>query len=138
MTGTTLGLLLLAHLVGDYVAQSHWMAARKTSAWLPALAHGAAYTACYLVVTRSLVALLIIGGTHVVIDRYRLARHLIWIKNHLAPRSGQPRTWHECSATGYDPEVPGWLAVNLMIVCDNTLHLVINFGAILLVGTWLA
>ena len=138
MTGTTLGLLLLAHLVGDYIAQSHWMATRKTSAWVPAIAHGLAYTTCHLVVTRSWLALLIIGGTHVVIDRYRLARHLVWIKNHLAPRSGQPRPWAECSATGYDPEVPGWLAVNLMIVCDNTLHLVINFSAVLLVGTWLA
>ena len=132
MTGTTAILILLAHMIGDYCCQSHWMATEKTRHWWPALAHAVTYTACYLPVTRSPAALLLIGGSHYLIDRYRLARHVVWAKNHLAPR----RTWlpwAECSATGYAPDVPAWLAVWLLIVCDNAVHLAINGAAV----TWL-
>ncbi len=131
LSGTSVAGLLLAHLVGDYLLQSHWMATRKTSAWVPAFAHAAVYTACYLAVTRSVPALLAIGGTHAVIDRYRLARHLIWVKNHLAPAGGRPPGWAACSATGYGPEVPAGLAVALLITADNTVHLVINTLAVM-------
>ena len=134
MTATTLALLVLGHLFGDYVLQSHWMATCKTSAWGPAIAHAAVYTACHLPATRSPAALAVIGGTHLIIDRYRLARHVVWAKNHLAPSGARPPSWDECSATGYAPDVPAWLAVWLMIVADNALHLAINVGAL----TWLA
>jgi hypothetical protein len=131
LSGASVAGLLLAHLVGDYVLQSHWMATRKTSAWAPAIAHAAVYTTCHLVVTRSLLALAVIGGTHAVIDRYRLARHLVWVKNHLAPAGARPPAWAVCSGTGYSPEVPAGLAVALLIVADNTLHLVINTVAVM-------
>jgi hypothetical protein len=122
--------LLLAHLAGDYVVQSHWMATTKTSRWWPALAHAATYTTCYLPVTQSPAALAVIGATHAVIDRYRLARHLVWAKNHLAPAGGRPAPWAACTATGYDPDVPAWLAVGLLIAADNTAHLLINVLAV--------
>lgn len=38
--------------------------------------------------------------------------------------------WSQCETTGYPPERPAWLAVWLMIVADNTLHLAINYAAI--------
>jgi hypothetical protein len=123
-------LLLLGHLFGDYVVQSNWMATQKTRHWMPALAHAAAYTACYLPATRSVLALAVIGGTHAVIDRYRLARHLVWLKNHLAPTSGRPPAWTACAATGYGPDVPAWLAVGLLIAADNTIHLAINTASV--------
>ena len=72
------GAILLAHLVGDYLLQSHWMATEKTKHWWPALAHGITYTLPYLFITQSPLALLVIAGTHIVIDRYRLAKHLVW------------------------------------------------------------
>lgn len=125
--------ILLAHLVGDYLIQSHWAAAEKTSKWLPAIIHGVTYGIPYLFVTQSPVALSIIVLTHIVIDRYRLVRYIIWLKNFIAPRSHW-RTWDECKATGYPPEVPAWLAVWLMIIADNTLHLLINTGAIWIFG----
>lgn len=131
LSGASVAGLLLAHLVGDYLAQSHWMATRKTSAWWPAIAHAAVYTACHLVVTRSVLALAVIGGTHAVIDRYRLARHLVWVKNHMAPAGQRPPAWQDCSATGYAPEVPAGLAVALLIVADNTVHLVLNTAAVM-------
>lgn len=118
--------ILLAHLVGDYLIQSHWMATQKTNRWWPAIAHGLTYTLPYLLVTQSPFPLAVIAGTHIVIDRYRLARHVVWFKNQLAPqwyRSGH-------TATGYPADTPAWLAVWLMILADNTLHLLINTAAV--------
>lgn len=122
--------IVLAHLVGDYLIQSHWMATEKTKRWLPAVAHAVTYGLPYLLVTQSPTALVVIVGTHAVIDRYRLARHVIWAKNHLAPR-GHAGTWADCSATGYPSNVPAWLAVWLLIIADNTMHLLINAGAVI-------
>ncbi|WP_422744305.1 DUF3307 domain-containing protein [Micromonospora sp. WMMD754] len=121
--------IVLAHLVGDYVIQSHWMACEKTKRWWPAVAHGITYTLPYLLVTRSPWALLVIGGTHIVVDRYRLARHVVWVKNQFAPR-GQYRPV-ERTSTGYPLDTPPWMAVWLMIVADNTLHLAINAAAVM-------
>lgn len=125
-TGVRLG---LAHLLGDYVVQSDWMAQEKTSRWGPALAHAASYTACHLIVTRDPRRLAVIGLTHAVIDRYRLARQLVWAKNQLAPaRYRYP--WRDGRATGYHADRPPWMAVWLMITADNTVHLIVNALAV--------
>lgn len=120
---------LLAHMAGDYLIQSDWMAVEKTSRWWPAVCHAATYTLPFLLVTQDWRALLIIAGTHAVIDRFRLARHVVWAKNLLAPRGYNP-SWSECRATGYPPDKPPWMAVWLMIIADNTLHVAINSLAI--------
>ncbi|WP_327092546.1 DUF3307 domain-containing protein [Nonomuraea sp. NBC_01738] len=69
---------MLAHLVGDYVLQSHWMATKKVKRWWPTVVHGLACSLPFLLITRSPWALLVIGGTHVVLDRYRAAKYVIW------------------------------------------------------------
>lgn len=133
---------LLAHLVGDYLIQSHWMSQEKTKRWWPAALHAVTYVLPFLVITRNPWALAVIVVTHGIIDRYRLARHVVWAKNHLAPfmevdpdiavgtyyrrNEAVNPSWAECKATGYPPDTPPWLAVWLMIVADNTLHLVIQ------------
>lgn len=121
--------ILLAHLVGDYILQSDWMANEKTKRWWPAWAHALTYGLPFLLVTQSPLALAVIVGTHAVIDHYRLARHVVWVKNFLAPRSHW-HPWSECSATGYHQDRPLWLTVWLMIIADNTMHLVINVAAV--------
>ena len=122
--------IVLAHLVGDYLLQSHWMATEKTKHWLPAIAHGVTYTLPYALITQSPLALVVIGGTHIIIDRYRLARHVAWFKNQLGPKRTRPR-WADAKATGYPSDTPAWLSVWLMIIADNTIHLLINTAAIL-------
>jgi hypothetical protein len=120
---------LLAHGAGDYVIQSDWMAMEKTKAWPPALAHAVSYGLPFLALTRNPKALAVIVGTHAVIDRYRLARHLVWAKNQLAPaRHRHP--WAECIATGYHPSRPDWLTVWLLIAADNIAHVAINTAAL--------
>ena len=122
--------IVLAHLVGDYLLQSHWMATEKTQRWLPAIAHGVTYTLPYALLTQSPLALIVIGGTHIIIDRYRLARHIAWFKNQLGPKRTRPR-WADAKATGYPSDTPAWLSAWLMIIADNTIHLLINTAAIL-------
>lgn len=121
--------VLLAHLVGDYLLQSHWMATEKTKRWWPAVVHGVTYTIPFVFITQSVWALLVIAGTHVVIDRYRLARHLVWFKNQLAPKKSRP-SWVDAQATGYPSDTPPWLAVWLMIIADNVVHVLINLLAV--------
>ena len=83
--------IILAHLVGDYLLQTHWMATQKTERWAPAILHGLTYTVPYVFVTQSPAALVVIAGTHIVIDRYRLARVVVWFKNQFAPRAFRNR-----------------------------------------------
>ena len=123
----------LAHLVGDYVLQSDWMAAEKMKRWWPAIAHGVMYTVPFLLITQSPWALLVIGGTHIVLDHYRAAKYVIWAKNFLAP-SAFHSSWKEVKDNeGFRAEVPAGLARALRIVVDNTIHLLINAAAL----TWL-
>jgi hypothetical protein len=119
----------LAHLAGDFLIQSEWMASKKTKHWWPAIVHGLTYTVPFLFLTQSPVALAVIDGTHIVIDRYRLARYVVWLKNWLAPRGWNP-PWAKCTATGYPPEKEPGFAIGLLIVTDNTMHLVINSVAL--------
>lgn len=121
--------LILAHLTGDYVLQSDWMAVNKQRRWLPAVLHGAMYTLPHLAATRSPRALAVIGGTHAVLDHYNVAARLVWMKNWLSPRR-EWRTWDECRKNnGMPPGTPAGLATAVKIVVDNTVHVAINAAA---------
>lgn len=122
-----IGLIIIAHLVGDYLIQNKWMAVEKTSRLWPAVVHGVTYTLPFLFITQSWLALLVICVTHIVIDRYRLPKYFIWAKNQLAPRQMRPK---EVGATG-DDDSPVWLSTWLLIIADNTIHLLINIAAIM-------
>jgi hypothetical protein len=142
---------IVCHLVGDYILQSDWMAAEKTKQNLAAAVHAISYTVPFLFLSQSWAALLFIAATHFVIDRWRLARYVVWAKNFLAPwarleisagkvildgravdipaaQQWLPPTppFAECSKTGYPPEKPDWMAVWLLIIADNTMHLICN------------
>lgn len=140
---------IVAHLVGDYILQSHWMATEKTKRHVAAAAHAICYTLPFLLITQSAVALAIICGTHFLIDRYRLARFVVWVKNWPWQRNGGwveveddrgdvQRTYQyelkPITATGYADDVPPWLSVWLLIWADNTLHIIINGLAIYYAG----
>jgi hypothetical protein len=123
---------LILHLLGDYVLQSDWMANNKTKSSLAALSHTLVYSLPFLMLTKSApspaFAGVVILVTHFLIDRFRLARFVVFAKNFLSP--GEYPVWSNCSATGYPSERPAWLAVWLLIAADNTLHLAINYVAL--------
>ena len=121
---------LVLHAVGDYLLQSHWMATAKTSRKTAALAHALVYSGPFLLLAPSWAALFFIFGTHFVIDHWRLARYVCWSKNFLAPPSEWPAPWSKCSTTGYDPNLPAWLAIWLMIIADNVMHVLCNAAAL--------
>lgn len=88
--------LLLAHLIGDYLFQTSWMAQYKTSRWVPLLTHCFVYT---LIV--SLFAYLTFGGlsplaatfvfiTHVIIDRRTFVAW--WVRTVMTAR-GSEASW---------------------------------------------
>jgi hypothetical protein len=118
---------IVAHFVGDYILQSDWMVREKGHSALGAFVHVIFYTLPFLLLTQQPVALAIIAGSHFVIDRWRLARFVIWAKNRPWPGS---RPWSECRDTGYPPDVPVWLSTWLMILVDNVLHILINGAAL--------
>ena len=125
-------LVLLAHLIGDYLFQTQWMADNKTSRWSPAIWHGITYTIPFLVITLSIPALLVICLTHIIIDRFRLAKYVVWFKNQLVPvkdRYGWDSETND-KVSGYPKRVPAWMSVWLMIIADNTLHLIIGVIAV--------
>ena len=127
------GSQILAHVVGDYFLQSSWMALEKTKRFLPAATHALAYTVPFLFITHSAYALTVICSTHFVIDRWRLARHISYLKQFLAPPSWWSK-WSDCKETGLHKDTPAWLIVWLMIIVDNTMHIVINALAITYLG----
>ena len=124
--GGTMPFQLICHLYGDYILQSSWMANNKTKRWLPAIVHSCVYFLPFLLVIHpSFPATLVMVGTHVVIDRFRLARYVTYMGHFLAPPS-EWKPWSECSGTGYHKDTPPFLATWLMIIVDNTIHLTIN------------
>lgn len=40
--------LISAHMAGDYLFQTHWMAAGKLGSWWPRFIHVLVYTACFI------------------------------------------------------------------------------------------
>lgn len=120
---------LLLHLLGDYILQSDWMAKEKTRNSFAALSHAILYSLPFLILNISPTAFAVIAGTHFLIDRFRLAKYIIFAKNFLAPKKFWPK-WENCKETGYHKNDPPWLSVWLMIISDNFLHILINFLAI--------
>lgn len=121
------GTQILCHLFGDYILQSDWQAVNKTKSLWVAAVHGFFYSVPFLFLYPSNEAIFIIGLSHVVIDRFRLARYLCWIKNFLAPLTewGNNR-WSDCDWSGYRKDRPDWLKGWLLFLADNSLHILIN------------
>jgi hypothetical protein len=113
---------LLAHLIGDFVLQSEWMAVNKSKRSFPALVHVFFYTLPFLFLTTDISTLLIISGTHFLIDRFGLARYICRLRNHICPI----RQWFLKKENG----TPVWLEFWLVVIVDNTMHLVINAFAL--------
>lgn len=120
---------LVLHGIGDYIIQSDWMATTKTSRHWPAVIHSVTYGIPFLLLRPSWLAMTVIVVSHFVIDRWRLARYVIWVSNFLAPR-GVNSPWGACTATGFPDDRPPWLAVWLLFIVDNLMHVIINGAAL--------
>lgn len=129
---------LVAHAVGDYILQSDWMANEKTKKSFAAACHALTYSLPFLLLRPSIAAFALIASTHFVIDRWRLARFVVYAKNLISPpfiwetvdnftsQKWLWYSWKDCAATGYHKERPAWLSVWLLIIADNVMHVLIN------------
>lgn len=113
---------LICHLLGDYVLQTDWMARTKVSSMFAAIIHALVYTLPFALITGFSWALAVIFSTHVLIDRYRLAGHIMRIKQ-----------WPWGRRTPCPPPPPEMHTI-LLIVIDNTIHLTINYLSIKYLG----
>lgn len=132
--------LLAAHFIGDYLLQSHWMANEKSGSWAATYAHGFTYGipfAILFVVALPLtpwmfLAWAIIVVTHMYIDHYRLAKHVGWLKNQIGPKKYRPSYKEAMDNFGYSASTPPFIGFWLMVITDNTMHIIINYLAVLL------
>ncbi len=128
---TNLWLQLWLHVLGDYVTQSHWMANEKTKRFSVATIHAGVYTLPFIFLLHpSIAAVAVIYGTHAVIDRWRLAKYIVFLKNTLlSPWEWDPRTsWagtvkmnmddgstevmvEGCRATGFPADTPPYACI---------------------------
>jgi hypothetical protein len=109
---------LLCHLVGDYILQTNWMVRHKHNRTAVAALHAVFYVLPFFLITQSPWTLSIIATTHLLIDRFRLARFVLRLRNWC---------WTD---NGFPSETPSHVAQGINIVVDNTIHLTINFLAI--------
>lgn len=113
---TLFEVLFLAHLVGDFLFQTSWMAMNKATKWIPLLAHVVVYTAtitaaAYFFGTGlSLTAIFLVFIGHIILDRRTFV--VWWVRN---------------IQQSVDQSA-GWLG----IVADQIFHLLILAGAIVL------
>jgi hypothetical protein len=117
---------LLLHLVGDYLLQNDWMAQNKTKSDKAAFLHALVYSLPFALIVPSVAAWVVIFWSHYFIDRYRLAVYWIRFVNSV--------TKEEAGRYGYSKFTPNakpeFMAFWLMVIIDNTLHLVINHVAL--------
>jgi hypothetical protein len=111
-------LQLLFHLWGDYMTQSHWMANKKVlftkEGWLACLIHCTLYSIPFVFIA-STAALSVIFSTHFIIDKFRLAKYFNQVKN------------RAFTSTGFPESTPPYLAVWLLFITDNIIHVTINY-----------
>jgi hypothetical protein len=141
---------ILAHVFGDYLLQSDWMALNKSKRSLPCFIHVVIYTSVFLLLTTSWKALLVIGVFHFIFDRFPvIIRRLIWFKNHLGP-GFKFVPFNKCEVTGYYDNILNevtnkpftvdlvngygprlnYITIWLYIITDNALHLLTNYLAL--------
>jgi hypothetical protein len=117
---------LICHLWGDFALQFHEMALKKTSSWNWVLFHISLYGIPLLFLHPSLLAWVVMVGTHAIIDRYRLAG--IWCRWYGV---GHPSWYARLTGSKESFEAPSKdFQMMLMIVVDQVFHLTINYLAL--------
>ncbi|KNB69416.1 hypothetical protein ADS79_26345 [Brevibacillus reuszeri] len=110
-------ILLIAHLIGDYMFQTEWMAKYKAQRWLPLLAHCVVYTGVIYLIAYWFIpgglsgwAILLVFVSHMILDRRTIV--YIWYRKIM-------RVTNDGSK---------WL----MIMCDQIFHLIILAAALVI------
>ena len=128
---------IIAHFIGDFLLQNHWMATNKTKKFWIALIHSFFYTIPFILLcTVNPITLFIIMITHAIEDHYYLVKHWIAFKNRLGNRTqiGYLKYNDIDKNTGAVDGTSDWVAYPMLWIQDNILHLLINAAAIYYIG----
>jgi hypothetical protein len=116
-------LQLLFHAIGDYIIQNEWMSLnKKKRGWKGEVAcqiHCISYSLPFLFIG-SLEAVLGIYLTHYILDRTNIVAWFIAIKNGV----------FHVKNFGFPEGRPFALTIWLLIIIDNTLHILFNYLAL--------
>ncbi|MDN3439179.1 DUF3307 domain-containing protein [Planococcus sp. APC 3900] len=87
--------LLIAHLIGDFLLQTGWMAKHKASKWLPLLTHVSIYTTVIALFGHfsgglSFMAVAIVFIGHIILDRKTFV--LFWVER-VQMAKGPEKVW---------------------------------------------
>lgn len=109
---------VLAHLIGDYLLQNDWMAANKRKSSFVCLVHCFFYALPFVFLCHATLGQVsVIMGSHFLIDRFGLAQYWVKLIN-----------WNWRSVNfGFDNNKPRYLSVWLLIIVDNTFHVMCNY-----------
>lgn len=138
--------LLLGHLAGDYLLQNEWMALTKSkntlNGWIAAFVHCIIYTlaVCLFMWNFDWYWMIVVFLTHFPIDKFSLAdKYLHFIKGKglkdYVKKDGfwdgimyAPKPFENQNLNRYDVLEGGFTAV-VYTVTDNTMHLILMWGA---------
>jgi len=87
-------ILLIAHLIGDYLFQTNWMAANKVKEWPPLIFHSFIYTSIIWIISilgfqgLSFKACIFIFVCHIVLDQRQLVK--LWSDKIMGLKDGEP------------------------------------------------
>ena len=118
--------LLLGHLAGDYLLQNDWMAKNKADndlmGWLAAFIHCIIYTlaVCLFMWNFQLIWMVVVFSSHFFIDKFAFGK---WYLKHI-----KGMELDDYRGQYYGELHAGFTAV-IYTVTDNTMHLILMWGA---------
>jgi hypothetical protein len=114
---------VLFHLWGDYIFQNDYLATNKIEftlrGWIACFIHSILYSIPFLFIG-SLNAVTVIFITHFFIDKFRLAKYIIRLKN-----------WEWKTKSGFPESTPPFIYTWVIIIVDNIIHVTINYFSLL-------
>jgi hypothetical protein len=113
-------------MIGEFLIQSDGIYKLKQRSWLWASLKGLTYAALFLACTQSPMALAAIFGFHTVMSRYKLAKYVCYLKNHLAPKS-QWHKWADCNLNGHFKDKNQWYSHGKMLIVESMLMIAANY-----------
>lgn len=130
-------LQLILHGIGDYFLQTDFQALnKKKKGWFgfwQCLKHCITYSLPFLFIG-SWQAVTVIFITHFIIDRTNLVAYALAIKNsvyHKGTNINGKFFKYDISNFGFGLERPFAITIWLYIICDNLLHIICNYIALL-------
>lgn len=89
-------ILVIAHLIGDYLFQTSWMAMNKANKWIPLITHSVVYTFVIAVVAwigfggLSIWGIALVLASHIFLDKRTFVAW--WVKNIMTSK-GKESAW---------------------------------------------